>query len=350
MTADTNTSIRLLTFSQTTLHDYASGDVDEILSKVNRDECAWIQVARLHDVTTTTRILEFFGLPLSIADQIEDSSPLEAEAGPGTYLLKKFRCIVRTEPAAGAADVEEPAVLIKKGETDRFHEAVGTLILGKTFLLLFGDRYIAQLADKARAEFLSGKRKIQGVDHLLYRLVRAFFIDNYLVLFRRFFTRIQDTEEVLLRGTTDAAVYRDVIRLRRELNPFERSLLYATDYAEILIHETPELLGDADFGHIAKNLDSDANKLKKEFAVLYERSSELIQMFRDNVDTQLNNTMRTLTVVSTMFLPLGVHHGLLWHECQRICPLAGWGLPLAIGLMITSVIGVVIYARKRKWF
>ena len=349
MAADTNTSIRLMTFSQTTLHDYASGDVDEILSKVNRDECAWIQVARLHDVTTTTRILEFFGLPLSIADQIEDSSPLEAEAGPGTYLLKKFRCIVRTEPAADAADVEEPAVLIKKGEADRFHEAVGTLILGKTFLLLFGDRYIAQLADKARAEFLSGKRKIQGVDHLLYRLLRAFFIDNYLVLFRRFFTRIQDTEEVLLRGTTDAAVYRDVIRLRRELNPFERSLLYATDYAEILIHETPELLGDADFGHIAKNLDSDANKLKKEFGVLYERSSELIQMFRDNVDTQLNNTMRTLTVVSTMFLPLGFITGFFGMNVRDM-PAAGWGLPLAIGLMIMSVLGVVIYARKRKWF
>ncbi len=348
MAADTHTSIRLLTFSQTTLHDYASGDVDEILSKVNRDECAWIQVARLHDVTTTTRILEFFELPLSIADQIEDSSPLEAEAGPGTYLLKKFRCIVRTEPAAGAADVEEPAVLIKKGETDGFHEAVGTIILGKTFLLLFGDRYIAQLADKARAELLSGKRTIQGVDHLLYRLLRAFFIDNYLVLFRRFFTRIQDTEEVLLRGTTDAAVYRDVIRLHRELNPFERSLLYATDYAEILIHETPDVLG-ADFGHIAKNLESDANRLKKEFGVLYERSSELIQMYRDNVDTQLNNTMRTLTVVSTMFLPLGFITGFFGMNVRDM-PAAGWGLPLAIGLMITSVLGVVIYARKRKWF
>ena len=38
--------------------------------------------------------------------------------------------------------------------------------------------------------------------------------------------RLQDLEAPLLDGSTDAKTYREVARLRRELDPFERSVMH----------------------------------------------------------------------------------------------------------------------------
>jgi Mg2+ and Co2+ transporter CorA len=344
-----------MTFSAKTVNDYVSSDVDEILSKVNRDGYTWIG-ARLHDVPTMTRILDFFELPPSLAEQIESANPIEAEAGVAGYLLKKFRFIARTDADPVAPAPAEPSFLIRKDETERYQEIVGTVVLGKTFLLSFEDHHTAQLAKIVRTEILSGKVTIQGIDHLVYRLTRALFVDNYLAQFRRIMDRIQDTEAVLLQGSTDADVYRDVIRRRRELNPFERSVLYASDFTEMLIRETPAVLGQASFSHIAENLMNDSGKLEKEFVMLRDRTSELIQMYRDNVNTQLNNTMRTLAVISALFLPLSFITG--FFGMNFFADSLAFQTPLPKALLFAGSLLIMCispslmwnYARGRKWF
>ena len=56
------TPISLATFSYASMQRYASSDVDEILSKVDRDASTWLHAVQ-PDVAVTTRILEHFGGP-----------------------------------------------------------------------------------------------------------------------------------------------------------------------------------------------------------------------------------------------------------------------------------------------
>ena len=349
---ETKTTIRLMTFSAATLHDYVSSDVDDILSKVGEDEYAWIHVAAVDDAVTSARVLGYFGLPLSLAQQIEGSVPLESETSSESYLFKKFRIIAQTSAASPATpEREASSFLIRRGETDRFEEAGGTVILGKKFLLLFEDQRAPQLIAEVRTEILSRKNEIQqGVDHLLYWFMRILFIDNYLSLFRQFMERLKDAEDILLGGATDSQVYRDVVRLRRELNPFERSLLYGGDFAGILMHEKPHVLSEASISFFSENLVSDGAKLEKEFSLLRDRTSELMQMYRDNSDTQLNNTMRTLTVISSIFLPLNFICAFYGMNFPNM-PAVKWNgsFPIVVGVMVLLVAGSLIYARKHKW-
>jgi magnesium transporter len=84
--------------------------------------------------------------------------------------------------------------------------------------------------------------------------------------------------------------------------------------------------------------------------MLRDRTSELIQTYRDNVDTQLNNIMRSLTVLSAIFMPLSVITSFFGMNFTNI-PAFNWagGFPIAVGLMVTIAVGAFTFARRRKW-
>jgi magnesium transporter len=208
------------------------------------------------------------------------------------------------------------------------------------------------LIDNARTKILTRKTKVQqyGVDYLLCWLIRALFTENYFSLFSQFMERVRNAEEALLNGATDAAVYRDVVDLRRELGPFERSLLYADQFAGVLIHEKPEVLGKAALSYFTEVLVNETNRLEKEFSILRDRTTELIQIYRDNINTQLNNIMRIIAVISTIFLPLSFITGFYGMNFPNM-PALKWSgsFPIVVATMVLLVTGSLIYARKKKW-
>ena len=71
----------------------------------------------------------------------------------------------------------------------------------------------------------------RGIEYLLYRLAKTAFVDNYVGLMRQVLNRLQELEAPLLEGSTDAKVYREVARLRRALNPLERSLMHMAEFS-----------------------------------------------------------------------------------------------------------------------
>ncbi len=351
MSHDTRTTIKLMTSSATAPDGYTSFDVDDVLARVRADENVWIHVDSLHDTAAVTRILEHFGLPAALAQQIDSSVPLESETRSDRYVFKKFRFLA---PASGEnADVPKrkgSRVLIREARVDALREAGGVAILGEKFLLSFDDRRASQLFDAARVEIRSRNEIHRGIDYVFYRLLKILVVDNYAALFRQFADRIQDTEDILLEGTAEPQVYQEAVRLRRELNPFGMSLLYAHEFARLLVREKPAVLSEASLIFFSENLVADAAALEEEYSLLRGRTSELMQMHRDNANTQLNNIMRTLTVISTVFLPLSFITSFYGMNFPNM-PALKWNgsFPIMLGVMAAMSWGILYYARKHRW-
>lgn len=84
--------------------------------------------------------------------------------------------------------------------------------------------------------------------------------------------------------------------------------------------------------------------------MLRDRTSELIQTYGDNVDSQLNNIMRSLTVLSAIFMPLSFitsFYGMNFTNNPRLQLV--WRLSIAVVLMLSIAVGAFTYARRRKW-
>jgi magnesium transporter len=115
-----------------------------------------------------------------------------------------------------------------------------------------------------------------------------------------------------------------------------------------VVGERPE--PQAEFRHLTGNLGNDLERLEKEFSMLRDRSSELIQTFRDNLDAQLNSTMRRLTVLSAIFLPLSFITGFYGMNFPGMPTLHwSWTFPIVLTLMVVIAVGSLMYARRRKW-
>ena len=180
---------------------------------------------RQPDVAVTTRILEHFGVPGALAEQVNSAGAHELDTSSDRYLFKNFRFI--EEAAKGeTAPVDHPCVLIRGSETERFTEGSGSFVVGDKFVLLFEDQRGSPMFARAIKVVLERERDVRerGIEYLLYRLVKYVLVDNYFALMRKLMDELQDLEPPLLEGSTSTRTYRELARLRRELNPFERSL------------------------------------------------------------------------------------------------------------------------------
>jgi magnesium transporter len=82
-----------------------------------------------------------------------------------------------------------------------------------------------------------------------------------------------------------------------------------------------------------------------------EMVSNLTELYLANNDVQMNDVMKRLTVVSTIFIPLTFIVGLYGMNFKNF-PELEWkyGYFIIWGIMITIGIGMIIYLKKRKWF
>jgi magnesium transporter len=349
MAESSSTRIALATFSGASLRRHGSTRVDEILSKVDRDANTFIHVVHT-GVALSTRILEHFALPGTLAEQIAGGAAIELDTSSPRFLFKRF-CFI--EEAAGAENgpvgTTRTGVLIRGSETDRLTEGSASIVVGDKFVLLFEAERPSPMLARAIETVLHRERELRerGIEYLLYRLAKTLFIDNYFDLMRRLLDRLQDLEAPLLRGSSDPKIYREVARLRRELNPFERSLNHV---AEFIAELAGEKAMQGVFGYVTGALREECERLEREFSMLRDRTSELIGIYRDNVNGQLNNIMRSLTVLSAIFMPLSFVTSFYGMNFTSI-PAFNWvgGFPIAVAVMLAIAIGGLTFARRRNW-
>jgi hypothetical protein len=169
MAENSSTRIALASFSRTSLRRLGSTDVEQVLAKVDPKASTFIHVVHT-GATVCAKILEHFGLPQVLAEHIDGGTALELDTSSDRYVFKKFRFVEeRTNAGAVACDALQTGALIRGSETDRLTEGSGSIVVGEKFVLLF---------------------------------------------------------EGTLEGSTDTKLYREVARVRRGLNPLERSLMY----------------------------------------------------------------------------------------------------------------------------
>jgi magnesium transporter len=345
MAESNSTRIALATFSGASLRRRGSTDVEDILANVDRGSSTFIHVVHT-GVALSKRILEHFALPSTLAEQICAGKDMELDTSATGYLFKKFRFV---EEGNGSAAPTRTGVLIRGTESERLVEGSASLVVGEKFVLLFEAERPSPMLAAAVETVLQRERELRerGIEYLLYRLAKTLFVDNYFDLMRRLLDRLQDLEAPLLEGSTDTAIYREVARVRRELNPFERSLSYV---AEFIAEMAGEKAMQGGFAYLTGSLREECERLDQEFAMLRDRTSELIETYRDNVNGQLNNIMRSLTVLSAIFMPLSFVTSFYGMNFTNV-PAFNWagGFPIAVGVMIAIAAGGLTYARRRKW-
>ncbi|MGL4992886.1 MAG: magnesium/cobalt transporter CorA [Bacteroidales bacterium] len=130
---------------------------------------------------------------------------------------------------------------------------------------------------------------------------------------------------------------------KKSIAPLKESLIRLSKSENSLIHSNVKIY----FSDIADRISS----LSESLDYMREMISGLLDLYLSNNDLRMNEIMKRLTVVSTIFIPLTFMVGIWGMNFENIPELKfKYGYYIAWALMIFIAVGVWWYLKKRKWY
>ena len=230
-----------------------------------------------------------------------------------------------------------------------------SLFLGGNFLVSFcvGDpAFFEPIVHRLQVK--GGSLRARGPDYLLYTLIDM-VIDQGFPVLESFGLQLEEIEDEILEASgrdTVAkihAIKRELILLRRMLWP-QREVVSRLMRAENALIEpgTVVYLRDC-YDHSIQVMDL--------METYRDVTGSMLDIYLSSVSNRMNDIMRVLTVIATVFIPLTFITGIYGMNFERAAgpwnmPELGWafGYPLIWLVMILVVVAMVIFFRRRGWF
>ncbi|RDB42465.1 magnesium and cobalt transport protein CorA [Halomonas sp. DQ26W] len=199
-----------------------------------------------------------------------------------------------------------------------------------------------------------GGRALAEPDDLLYGLLDA-AVDHAFPVLDGVGERIEELEVEILNHPDSSTLgrlhglKRELIMLRRYLWPTREVInQLLRDHKDLFMPDTRMWMRDV-YDHTVQVID-----LVESYR---DMTASLLDIYLSSMSHRLNESMRTLTIIATIFMPLtfivGVYGMNFAHPTSPFAmPELGWywGYPLVLGAMIAVAIGMVVWFKRKRWF
>lgn len=317
------------------------------------------------------------GFNETIADSLSDFTPsghwpvtwIDVDGPPDTRLLEQLRDVLGVHPLALEDVIDQGQRPKVEGYLDQHFMVVHmlsyreylqleqlSLFLSETCVVTFQGRVPSDSLEPVRDRIRQGKGRIrqQGTDYLLYALLDS-VVDHYFPIVDKLGDQLADLEAaVLVADSPDVigrvqALKRDLLQFRRVLWPLSEALSsLGRSKDPLLCKETRLFLRDCS-DHVAQ--------LKDLLEVYRETAETLVETYLSVVSNRTNDTMRFLTLVTTIFIPLTFLVGIYGmnfdpDSSPYNMPELRWryGYPAVLVVMLLMAIGMFRYFVHRRWF
>jgi magnesium transporter len=319
----------LIQYDEKEFASFSDLGIDELLKKQQPELVNWINLDGLHDETIINKIGEYFSLhSLLLEDISSDHQPKVEEYD--NYLFFTLKMLYRIE--GHKIDYEQIS-----------------FVLGKNYLLSFQEKegdLFGSLRDRIR--LAQGRVRKKKADYLLYRLIDI-IVDNYYTVLDSIGQQIEQIEEEIYKHSSGQE-FKKIQGLKKELIYLRKALYPLRDAMSKLIKDESGFIDSSNarlfsdiYNHVAHLIDSlDTYK---------DLTSGLMDIYINTLNTRMNEVMKVLTVISTIFIPLTFIVGVYGMNFEFM-PELHWakGYLAVWAVMLLVVIVMIRYFRYKKWF
>ena len=223
-----------------------------------------------------------------------------------------------------------------------------TFILGKDYLISFQEKSSDHFTDvRDRIEKSRGKIRTKGTDFLLFRMLEA-IIDNYFEVLERIADNI-DRIDAKLHVSENKSIFKEIEIEKRRLIELRKIVQPMRDITMQLEHSESNLLDKSNF-HYFSNLKSACVSALEEIDGNKQILEGMSNLFYAAQGQRMNEIMRMLTVVSSLFIPLTFIVGVYGMNFEYI-PELKWkkGYFMIWGVMLFIILCLMIYFTKKGW-
>ena len=306
---------------------------------LDSDSLSWIDIQGVGGVQLWEQISEVFGLhPLAIEDVVNVPQRPKVEEYDNCLLI-----VARM-------------VLPNRGSTG-FHCEQVSLILGDRYLLTVQETSDRDCFDGVREQLRSNKGTVcrRGVDYLAYALLDA-TIEGFFPVLEVYGERIEQLEEEVVTSPTPQTL-KKIYQVRRELLGVRRAIWPQRSAINILSRGG----GDTRIGEEVRIYWRDcydrAIQVLDMLEIYRELASGMMDVYLSAVNNKMNEVMKILTVISTIFIPLTFIVGVYGMNFNpEVSPWNMpelnwyWGYPATWAVMVAIASGLIIFFWRRGWF
>ncbi len=304
-------------------------DIDAILKSKNSQKTSWINLVGITDEPFIEELGKVFGLnPLLLEDAINTEQRPKIDEYED-YIFGVFR------------------MLYLSPEDEIVGEHIAMVLMENSVLVF--QEVKEDVFDGVRNRIRSklGRIRTRGADYLFFALLDA-IIDNYFLVLEQINHRIEVLEEEVYTNPKPIVAQniqqlkKEVLKVRRWIFPVKELISRLIDSESPLIkHDTKLFLRDA--------LDHSL-EINESLQIYREMSMSLMEMYMSNMSNKMNEVMKVLTIMASIFIPLTFIAGIYGMNFDHM-PELHWkyGYYYVWGLMITLFLGMLIYFKRKDW-
>ena len=329
--------IFLIDYNQTELIHKQISYPEECLNYLDTESVSWVDVQGLGSKDILHRLGQTFDLHTLI---LED--------------------IVNMVERPKIEDYEEQLVIIAhmvvpNHNNGGFYSEQVSLVLGKYYVLTVQEEPEHDCFDGVRMRINKNKGIIrrQGSDYLAYSLLDA-IIDGFFPVLELYGERIDDLEEEVIVNPSQQTLQK-IYQIRRELLQLRRAIWPQRDAINSLIRDGSELISD-DVRIYLRDCYDHAVQVMDIVETYRELVAGLMDVYLSAISNKMNEIMKLLTVVSSIFIPLTFIAGVYGmnfntEKSPHNMPELNWywGYPLCLGAMGLIATSLIYFFWRRGW-
>ena len=322
-----------------TVFDYDAGGITEH-QIVNAQECeallnkhrnTWINVDGLHELEIIECIGKMYKIHPLVLEDIVNTQQRPKIEDYGDYVY----------------------IVLKMLEYDYEAEDVATeqmsFILGKDYVISFqeipGDTFDAV---RTRLRNPDSRFRQLGTDYLLYALMDR-IVDDYFIVMEKLGEELEEFEEAAYNNpSADIALRlnklrRNTITVRRSVWPLREMVNHMSngDYKQIN-KRTAIYMRDL-YDHTVQVLDT--------VETYRDILGGIMDVYQSNLNLRMNEVMKVLTIISTIFIPLNFIAGVYGMNFEYIPELANpYGYFIIMGFMMAVAVAMLVWFKVKRWF
>lgn len=322
--------ISIIDYDQSNVVEKAASTVEESFPFRDTETVTWINIEGI-EVDLIKKIDTHFGIhPLVLEDIVHTNQrPKLEEYDNYLYIVLQM-------------------IYFDKKTDDILSEQV-SIILGPNCVISVQEKVGGDVFDPVRERIRNEKTKIRksGADFLAYALIDA-VVDNYFIILERLGEEIEELEEKLYTGSGSEIIHemhklkRDLIFMRKQVWPLRdvvNSILRGE--SKLIKHSTGIYFRDV-YDHLIHTIDT------------VESFRDILSGMHDihlsNISYKMNEVMKVLTIISTIFIPLTFIVGVYGMNFKFMPELDWhWGYPALWIIMLGIALGMYMFFKRRNW-
>lgn len=300
---------------------------------IDKTKVNWFRITGISDAALVNRICVEFGLHgFDVKDLLSDRQVVKVVAYENvTYILVS-------------------SFYLEKG-LENMDDMQIAFILGENFVVSFQEALIP-VFDEVRKEIEENNALIRQkkADFLLYILLSAVNLTNIDTLMG-IEDRLSDVEDQLIkRNDYSVNVLQFLHACRVNYTHIKRSVISLREEYTNLLHNTNKLIKDENIVYF-NDFDDRMRTMLGDLTSFHESLTSLLDLYYNNNNLKMNEIIKRLTIVSTIFIPLTFMVG-VWGMNFKFMPEIDWEYGYLVSWVILILIATLTYLwmRKQKWF